>query len=112
MGPLHGIKVLDLSSVILGPMACQYLGDAGAEVVKIESPEGDITRAIGPRRSEAMGALFLANNRNKRSIVLDLKQPEGRSALQHLVARADVLLHSIRTASAARIGFPIRQLPP
>jgi crotonobetainyl-CoA:carnitine CoA-transferase CaiB-like acyl-CoA transferase len=105
MGPLHGIKVLDLSSVILGPMACQYLGDAGADVIKIESPEGDITRAIGPRRSEAMGALFLANNRNKRSIVLDLKKPEGRSALQHLVSRADVLLHSIRTASAARIGL-------
>jgi hypothetical protein len=69
-GPLDGIRVLDLSSVVLGPMTAQYLGDMGADVIKVEAPEGDITRYIGPRRSEKMGALFLANNRNKRSIVL------------------------------------------
>jgi crotonobetainyl-CoA:carnitine CoA-transferase CaiB-like acyl-CoA transferase len=104
-GPLHGIKVLDLSSVILGPMACQYLGDMGADVIKVEGPEGDITRAIGPRRSEGMGALFLANNRNKRSVVLDLRKPDDRKALRQMAARADVLLHSVRSASAARIGL-------
>ncbi len=104
-GPLHGITVLDLSSVILGPMAGQYLGDMGADVIKIEGPEGDVTRAIGPRRNEGMGALFLANNRNKRSVVLDLKTADGQAALLHLAAHADVLLHSIRSTAAARIGL-------
>lgn len=104
-GPLHGITVLDLFSVILGPMAGQYLGDMGADVIKVEGPEGDITRSIGPRRSEGMGSLFMANNRNKRSVVLDLKTPAGQGALRRLAARCDVLLHSIRTSSAARIGL-------
>ncbi|MBV8912370.1 MAG: CoA transferase [Acetobacteraceae bacterium] len=104
-GPLHGITVLDLSTVILGPMTGQYLGDMGADVIKVESPEGDVTRTIGPRRSEGMGALYLANNRNKRSIVLDLKMPAGRAALGRLAARTDVVLHSIRTEAAARIGL-------
>ncbi len=104
-GALDGVRVLDLSSVILGPMAGQYLGDMGADVIKIEGPEGDITRSIGPRRSEGMGALFLANNRNKRSVVLDLKTAEGQAALGRLVAASDVLLHSIRAGAAARIGL-------
>lgn len=104
-GPLHGITVLDLSSVILGPMTGQYLGDMGADVVKVEGPEGDVTRSIGPRRSEAMGSLFLANNRNKRSIVLDLKTEAGQAALHRLAATSDVLLHSIRAGAAARIGL-------
>ena len=105
MGPLHGITVLDLSSVILGPMTGQYLGDMGADVIKVEGPEGDVTRSIGPRRSEGMGALFLANNRNKRSVVLDLKTAEGQAALHKLAAGSDVLLHSIRAGAAARIGL-------
>lgn len=104
-GPLDGITVLDLSSVILGPMTGQYLGDMGADVIKVESPEGDVTRTIGPRRSEGMGALFLANNRNKRGIVLDLKSADGQAALRRLAAGSDVLLHSIRAAAAARIGL-------
>ena len=104
-GPLSGIKVLDLSAVVLGPMAAQYLGDMGADVIKIEPPEGDITRSIGPRRSAGMGALFLANNRNKRSVVLDLKDAEGQAVLHRMVEGSDVLLHSIRTSSAARVGL-------
>lgn len=104
-GPLHGLTVLDLSAVILGPMTGQYLGDMGADVIKIETPEGDVTRAIGPRRNEGMGALFLANNRNKRSVVLDLKTAAGQAALQHLAAKADVLLHSTRAQAAERIGL-------
>lgn len=104
-GPLAGLRVLDLSSVVLGPMAAQYLGDMGADVVKVEPPEGDITRLIGPRRSEKMGALFLANNRNKRSIVLDLKKASAQEALRALVRTSDVLLHSIRTPAAARLGL-------
>jgi len=103
-GPLHGLTVLDLSSVILGPMAGQYLGDMGADVIKVEGPEGDVTRSIGPRRSEGMGALFMANNRNKRSVVLDLKTEDGRATLRRLAARCDVLLHSTRSAAAARLG--------
>ena len=109
-GPLSGIIVLDLSSVILGPMAAQYLGDMGADVIKVEGPEGDVTRLIGPRRSEGMGALYLANNRNKRSVVLDLKTPDGQQALRRLAASSDVLLHSIRTSAAARIGLSYEAL--
>jgi crotonobetainyl-CoA:carnitine CoA-transferase CaiB-like acyl-CoA transferase len=104
-GPLAGLKVLDLSSVILGPMTGQYLGDMGADVIKVEAPEGDITRHIGPRRSPAMGALFMANNRNKRSIVLDLKRPGAGEVLRRMAERSDVLLHSIRAAAAARLGL-------
>ena len=104
-GPLHGIRVLDLSSVVLGPMMAQLLGDMGADVIKVETPEGDITRMIGSRRSEKMGALFLANNRNKRSIVLDQKTAFGREALAAMAGKADILVHSIRTTSADRLGI-------
>lgn len=109
-GPLKGIQVLDLTSVVLGPMTGQYLGDMGADVIKIEPPEGDITRSIGARRSEGMGALFLANNRNKRSVVLDLKREEGQGVLRAMAAKCDVLLHSVRAASAARLGLSYEAL--
>ena len=104
-GPLTGIRVLDLSSVILGPMTAQMLGDMGADVIKIEPPDGDITRSIGPRRSKGMGALFLANNRNKRSVVLDLKKTADRASLEVMVAGSDVVLHSVRTLAASRLGI-------
>lgn len=104
-GPLNGIRVLDLSTVVLGPMTGQYLGDMGADVIKIEAPEGDITRSIGPRRSDGMGALYLANNRNKRSVVLDLKTEADRVVLRAMVAKTDIVLHSIRTDSAKRLGI-------
>jgi crotonobetainyl-CoA:carnitine CoA-transferase CaiB-like acyl-CoA transferase len=109
-GPLEGIRVLDLTSVVLGPMTGQYLGDMGADVIKVEPPEGDITRSIGARRSEGMGALFLANNRNKRSVVLDLKSEEGQVVLRTMAAKCDVLLHSVRAASAARLGLSYETL--
>jgi crotonobetainyl-CoA:carnitine CoA-transferase CaiB-like acyl-CoA transferase len=109
-GPLDGIKVLDLTSVVLGPMTGQYLGDMGADVIKIEPPEGDITRSIGARRSAGMGALFLANNRNKRSVVLDLKRRDGQEALRTMALTSDVLLHSVRAASAARLGLAYESL--
>ena len=109
-GPLEGIKVLDLTSVVLGPMTGQYLGDMGADVIKIEPPEGDITRSIGARRSPGMGALFLANNRNKRSVVLDLKSRDGQAALRTMALSSDVLLHSVRAASAARLGLSYESL--
>jgi crotonobetainyl-CoA:carnitine CoA-transferase CaiB-like acyl-CoA transferase len=109
-GPLTGIKVLDLASVIMGPVAAQHLGDMGADVIKLEAPEGDLTRSIGPRKSNDMGAVFITCNRNKRSIVLDLKQPRARDVLHRLVAGSDVLIHSVRTAPAKKIGLTYEEL--
>ena len=96
--------------MIFGPVAGQYLGDMGAEVIKLEPPEGDLTRSIGPRRSPLMGSFFLNSNRSKRSIVVDLKRPEGREILMSLVANTDVLLHSMRTPAANRLGLDYASL--
>ena len=104
-GPLKGIRVLDLTSVVLGPLATQTLGDMGADVIKIEGPEGDTTRYTGPNRSEDMSALFMGLNRNKRSIVLDLKQKGAKEVLWRLIEDADVFLHSIRPQAIERLGF-------
>jgi crotonobetainyl-CoA:carnitine CoA-transferase CaiB-like acyl-CoA transferase len=104
-GPLDGVRVLELTSVVLGPWACQILGDLGADVIKVEPPRGDSNRYIGPARHPLMGALFLTCNRNKRSIVLDLKQPAGREAVLRLAERADVLVHNYRPASLERLGL-------
>ncbi|MBV8169619.1 MAG: CoA transferase, partial [Alphaproteobacteria bacterium] len=89
----------------LGPLATQILGDLGADVIKIEPREGDIARAAGVARHPGMGSLHLAVNRNKRSIVLDLKQPAGAAVLRRLLARADVLVHNMRAQAIARLGF-------
>jgi crotonobetainyl-CoA:carnitine CoA-transferase CaiB-like acyl-CoA transferase len=104
-GPLHGIRVIECASIVLGPLTTQYLGDMGADVIKIEPPSGDLTRAIGPHRSEQMGALFLTSNRNKRSVLLDLKAPEAHGILHRLVTTCDVFVHSIRTPAAQRLGL-------
>lgn len=104
-GPLDGIRVLDLSSVVLGPLATQIMGDFGADVIKVEAPAGDTTRYTGPRRSPSMAALFMGLNRNKRSIVLDLKQPAAQDALWRLIDGADVFIHSIRPQKIAGLGF-------
>ena len=105
-GPLSGVKILDCTSVVLGPWAAQQLGDLGADVIKIEPPTGDTTRQLGPRRNPGMAAFFLGCNRNKRSLVLDLKQPEAREALFELAKTADVLMHNYRPEPAARLGVP------
>lgn len=104
-GPLAGIRVVDLTAVFLGPLASQTLGDLGADVVKVETPDGDITRSITPQRNPGMGAGFLSVNRNKRSIALDLKKPAAREVLTRLVAGADVLMHSMRPQAMDRLGF-------
>ncbi|MDP6564762.1 MAG: CoA transferase [Alphaproteobacteria bacterium] len=104
-GPLAGIRILDLTSVGFGPYGAQILGDYGAEVIKVEAPEGDITRGIAPFRNEGMGPFFLNANRNKRCLALDLKQPKGRDALLKLVETADVLISSIRPAAMGRLGL-------
>ena len=103
--PLAGIRVLDLSAVVLGPYASQNLADYGADVVKIEPPEGDSTRRTGPSTEAGMGAIFLGVNRGKRSVVLDLKRADARAALLVLVDGADVLMHSIRPQKLAAIGL-------
>jgi crotonobetainyl-CoA:carnitine CoA-transferase CaiB-like acyl-CoA transferase len=89
-GPLSGLKVVDLSQFILGPIATQILGDLGADVIKIESPNSDMKRDIGPQRHPKMAALFLGMDRNKRSVVLDLKQPAALATLLRLVDGVDV----------------------
>lgn len=104
-GALHGVRVLDLTSIFMGPSATQMLGDLGADVIKVEAPEGDLVRAIGPHGPQRMGPLFLAMNRNKRSIVLDLKKPGGRAALLDLARTADVLAYNVRPQAMERLGL-------
>jgi crotonobetainyl-CoA:carnitine CoA-transferase CaiB-like acyl-CoA transferase len=105
MGPLHGIRIIDMTSVLMGPFASQALGDMGADVIKVESPHGDLVRQIGPARHEDMGPIFLNTNRNKRSVVLDLKHPAGAQALKRLLADADVLMYNVRPQAMARLGL-------
>lgn len=103
-GPLTGIRIVDLTVNVLGPVATQILGDMGADVIKVEAPSGDPNRDTGPRRNRGMSAMHLNVNRNKRSITLDLKSEAGRAALLRLVDTADVFVHSMRPAAAERLG--------
>ncbi len=113
-GPLHGYRVVDLTSMVSGPSATMLLGDQGADVIKVESPQGDHTRAAANRRA-GFSASFLNNNRSKRSIVLDLKTDEGAAVLRKLVTTADVFVQNFRTGVIDRMGFgeaAIRALSP
>jgi len=104
-GPLSGLRIVDCTTVVLGPWAAQQLGDLGADVIKVEPPEGDTTRQLGPMRNPGMGAFYLAVNRNKRSIVLDLKQEAARQVLLRLASNADMLMHNYRPQAARRLGM-------
>ncbi len=101
--PLQGLRVIDLTSLVMGPYATQMLADYGADVVKVEAPGGDIMRKTGPMRNADMGAMYLQMNRNKRSIVLDLKQTAARDALVELCKTADIFLHNVRLRSMRRL---------
>lgn len=104
-GPLDGVRVIDLTTVLFGPYCTQILGEMGAEVIKIEQPAGDTSRHVGPSRSPGMSGPYLIKARNKRSIMLDLKQEEGREIFRKLIASADAFVHNIRPKPAARIGI-------
>ena len=105
-GPLHGVRILDLTTFIFGPYATQTLGDLGADVIKVEGPEGDLQRATAKAANNPeMGAIFMTLNRNKRSVALDLKSDTERARLNVLVPGAHVFIHNVRADAARRLGF-------
>ncbi len=114
-GPLSGVRVLDLTSVLMGPYATQIFADLGADVIKVESPDGDTTRHLPPGHDPTRGGMFMNVNRGKRSIVLDLKSDEGRAVLLNLARRSDIFIHSMRAQAIARLGLdypPVREVNP
>ncbi|MCF6385524.1 CoA transferase [Mycobacterium sp. MBM] len=104
-GPLEGVRVIDVTSVVMGPYCTQIMADMGADVIKIEPPEGDITRNVAVGPSAGMNGVFVNVNRGKRSVVLDLRSEAGAAALRALVSTADVFIHSMRAKAIARLGF-------
>lgn len=104
-GPFDGLKVVDLTTVVVGPYSTQLLADMGAEVVKVEAPDGDLTRLTGPKRNAGMTANFMQINRNKRSLVLDLKTEAGAAAMRRLLEGADLFVHNMRPEPLGRLGF-------
>lgn len=109
---LNGIRVIDATNFVFGPVATQMLGDMGADVIKIEPPQGDPTRGIGESRNPQMGSFFLNLNRNKRSVTLDLKRPEASEVLHKLLATADVFVHNMRSSALTKLGLNYEVLGP
>jgi crotonobetainyl-CoA:carnitine CoA-transferase CaiB-like acyl-CoA transferase len=105
---LKGLRILDLTSVILGPYGTQILGDLGAEVIKVEPPEGDSMRPVAPLAAPGLSAIFANFNRNKRSVMLDLKTAGGKAALRKLLPTADVFVHNMRQEAMDKLGFTFK----
>ena len=108
--PLNGVRVLDLTNIIMGPFATQLLGDLGADIIKVESPEGDLMRDVGITKSEKMSSVFLGTNRNKRSIVLNLKEKSHKQVLWKLIAKSDVFIHNMRPSKLDILGFSHKKI--
>ncbi len=104
-GPLEGMRIIDLTSILFGPIATQFLASMGAEVIKVEAPAGDVMRYVQPMRSPGMGGVFMNSNRAKQSMALDLKTEAGLQALKRLVATGDVFVHSMRGQAAKKLGI-------
>jgi crotonobetainyl-CoA:carnitine CoA-transferase CaiB-like acyl-CoA transferase len=104
-GPLVGIRVVDLTAMVMGPYCTQILADMGADVIKIEPPAGDDTRYVSVGPAPGLSGVFVNVNRGKRSVVLDLRSDEGRAALRALIAGADVFIHSMRAKAITKLGF-------
>lgn len=104
-GPLAGLRIVDLSTVLMGPYASQLLAQMGADVIKVEAPEGDIVRQIGKARNPGMSGIYLTANRGKRSIVLDLKKPQDKDELLLIARTCDVMLYNLRPKAMARLGL-------
>lgn len=109
-GPLAGVRILDLSTVVLGPYATQILADLGADVVKVENGGGDIMRHAGPAPAPGMGAIYMGLNRNKRAILVDLKTPDGIEAINKLAAKSDVFFTNVRMDGLVRLGLGYDQV--
>ena len=109
-GPLSGVKVLDLTTVVMGPFATQLLAELGANVIKVEAHDGDNMRHPGPMKNPGMGYMFLNLNRGKRSIVLDLKKPDGHEALMRLIPDTDVLIYNVRPQAMARLRLSYEEV--
>lgn len=109
-GLLNGIRILDLTTMGTGPYATQILGEFGADIIKLESPQGDTIRGVGPARHAGMSSMFLTITRGKRSLMLDLRRPEARPAFERLVARTDVVIHNMRPKAASKLGLDYADL--
>ncbi len=104
-GPLHGVRVIDITMNVMGPFGSQILGDMGADIWKVEPPEGDTLRSVGPVRHPKMGPYYLNINRNKRSIALDMKRAEAWPIVRRMIERADVVFYTLRPKAMARLGL-------